>query len=62
MRTEGDRGVNKSLDPCIEELQIQHNVDIMRVNSTGFMPNVETPVYFNNILSSFLTKASFKDA
>lgn len=62
MRVEDDHVINRQLDPCLEELKGQRNLDIIRIHSTGHMINMETPDYFNQIIKSFLTKASFKDA
>lgn len=62
MRLEGDHVINRHLDPCLNELHGQRNLDVMRIHSTGHMINLETPDYFNRILQSFLTKVSLKDA
>lgn len=62
MRSEGDDRINKALDPCLDNINGQRNIDIMRVNSTGHMINMETPEYFNQILHAFLTKARLKDS
>jgi 3-oxoadipate enol-lactonase len=62
MRSEGDERVNSALDPCLEKLKDQRNIDIIRVNSTGHMINMETPEYFNQILHASLVKAKLKDS
>ena len=62
MRSEGDDRINDALDPCLEKLKGQRNIDIIRVNSTGHMINMETPEYFNQILHAFLVKAKLKDS
>jgi pimeloyl-ACP methyl ester carboxylesterase len=62
MRSADDELVNNSLDPCLVQLEQQRNIDTMRINSAGHLINMETPEFFNSILSAFLTKAKLKDS
>ena len=62
LRSNGDGKVNESLDPCLEALGNQRNIDIMRVGSASHLINMETPEFFNQILRAFLTKAKLKDS
>jgi len=62
LRSGEDDRVNGSLDPCLEELDQQRNIDIMRVGSASHLVNMETPEFFNNILGAFLIKAKLKDS
>ena len=62
LRSAEDGRVNDSLDPCLEKLGQQRNIDIMRVGSASHLINMETPELFNSILKAFLTKAKLKDS
>ena len=62
LRSAEDERVNEALDPCLERISALRTVDVIRVNSTGHLINMETPDYFNQILRAFLTKAGFKDS
>ncbi|MEE4193759.1 MAG: alpha/beta hydrolase [Anaerolineae bacterium] len=62
LRSGEDGRINESLDPCLEKLGQQRNIDIIRVGSASHLINIETPEFFNNILSAFLTKAKVKDS
>ena len=62
IRSGEDVRINHSLDPCLEKLGEQRNIDIMRVGSASHLVNMESPDFFNQILRAFLTKAKLKDS
>lgn len=59
MRVEDNNIMNTNLDPCLEELKDQRNIDIIKVRGTGRLFNMEAPEYYNQILRSFLKKTFF---